>query len=193
MKFNKLAVALLATFSLISAVSAQNAEIRKGDFLLNALYSMGRFDGDATTSSIFQNGLGATAEFAIIDNMIHGKGAIAIGGEFGVGFGSDKYTIAGTECKMKAKRIHVATRGTMHYSFVPALDTYAGFRAGIADWSTYTPEIAGVEGEKSKDNDFIYEFVCGARYFLSDNFALNAEATPVGRYSFFSLGVTFKF
>lgn len=193
MKFNKLVVALIGAFSFLSASFAQEAELKKGDFLLNALYSMGHFDGDGGSGSMFQSGIGANAEFTILDNMIHGKGAIAVGGEFGFGFGSKDYSASGVDCKLKAKRIHLATRGTMHYSFVPALDTYAGFRAGIADWDSYTPEIEGKEFDKVKDNSFIYEFVCGVRYLVSNNFGLNAEVTPAGRYSFLSLGVSFKF
>lgn len=201
MKFNKIVVALVAALSFASAVSAQNSEFRKGDVLVNVLYSVGSFDGVKyvpntlyAEKKFLQHGIGFTTEWGILDNMIHGKGAIGIGIEGGMGFGRDEQNDV---FKQTAKRIHFATRGTMHYSFVPAIDTYAGFRLGISDWTDYNQSVkVGNEWEKTLDGkfdgEFIYDFVCGARYMPVDNFGFNLELST-GRYSFASLGISLKF
>lgn len=213
MKLNRIVVALVAAFSFVSTSFAQNSEFRKGDVLVNVLYSLGSFDGYKMNAhptlsvghedihlnwdekNFLQHGIGFTAEWGILDNMIHGKGAIGIGIEGGMGFGRDEQNDI---FKQTAKRIHFATRGTMHYSFVPAIDTYAGFRLGICDWTDYNQSIKDSSGEWVKvfdgkfDGDFIYNFVCGARYMPVDNFGFNLELSS-GRYSFVSLGVSFKF
>ncbi|MCQ2235598.1 MAG: outer membrane beta-barrel protein [Bacteroidales bacterium] len=188
MKLNKLVVAVAAMFAVGSVAYAQNAEYKKGDLVVNALYSIGSFDGDGV-DGFAQHAFGVTAEYGILDDMIHGKGAIGVGGEVGFGFGSKDYD--GIE--LKATRFHLATRGTMHYCFVPALDTYAGFRVGIADWNKYKTEVPMLGTVESKESEFIYNFIAGARYMVSDSFGFNAETAFWGRYSHLSLGVTFKF
>ncbi|MDO4461474.1 MAG: outer membrane beta-barrel protein [Bacteroidia bacterium] len=195
MKLNKLVVAVVALFAINSAASAQNAEYRKGDILVNALYSIGSFESYGNGIDGFaQHAIGLTGEYGILDDMIHGKGAIGVGAELGFGFGSKDYDGA----EVKGRRLHIATRGTMHYCFIPALDTYAGFRVGIADWTKYkvetkVPGMGTLKAESDNDGEFIYNFIAGARYMLSDNFGLNVETAFWGRYSHLSLGVSFKF
>ena len=189
-----------------TSIYAQDSRFRKGDVALNFNYSAGNFraedfDFDEPHShydffdSYYQHGFGLTMEVGVIGDVINEKGCIAIGAEAGFGFGRNKedYT------KELSKRIHIATRGSLHYSFIPEIATYAGLKLGVANWSDYNLKMR--EG-KNDDWEEIYDgklvgkfiyptFFCGARYMAAQNFGFNVEFS-YDRFAYASVGITIK-
>lgn len=175
---------LLSTFSISNA---QNNAFGKGDFGLNLNYGIGAFTdgsfgGDDLSGSIFQNSLGASIEYGIMEGIIKGKGTIAVGGQFGYGFNTDN--------NVDYTRIRIATRGVFHYQFVPQLDTYAGVTCGIVDINKIKVDYIS---ESYSHTRFVYPCLfAGARYMFSNNFGINSEVSW-DEFAFCSFGVSFKF
>lgn len=108
-------------------------------------------------------------ELGIVDGILE-KAAIGVGGYAGVSSASwlgDSYF-----------NFHFGVKGAFHYPFVDKLDTYAGVLTGysVSDLSYYGLDWGA--------------FV-GLRYYLSNSFALNAEAGYGVTY--LRGGISFKF
>lgn len=191
MKSIKLLFVVVAS-AFASSVAAQNyANVQKGDILLDVDYSMGTFTdihvGDYYFDDILQNAISIRGEVGIIDNMIKGKGCVAIGGQVGIGFGSDKDVL-----DINCTRIRIATRGAFHYQFIPQLDTYAGFTFCFVDINKVKFEDALNNEEDDTDTEFIEpRFFTGARYMFCNSFGVNVELAA-DTFQFLSFGMTFR-
>ena len=200
MKNKALAVVAIAV-SLLSGVSASaQSQFRKGDFAMNIDYSLGTFsqsDLSSWSDNITQHGIGFTAEYGILGDIINSKGAISVGGTLGMGFGSgDKWSYNGYSGDVDAFRFRIATRGTLHYAFIPQLDTYAGLNFLFVDVNKVDVDYKDEDGKHSKSETkttFIEpRLFAGCRYMFSDFFGVNAEVSW-DRFEFFAIGVSFKF
>ena len=176
----------LITACVATVASAQN-EFGKGDVALNINYGAGTFEDD-----VFQNSLGASLEYGIMEGVIKGKGTIAVGAQVGLGFGSETKQNVDIDCT----RIRIATRGVFHYQFIPQLDTYAGITLGIVDIDK-AKASATANNIKVSEEDSEAHFInpvafAGARYMLSDSFGLNVERSW-DHFAMLGVGVTLKF
>lgn len=191
MKTKKIILAIVTMIAVsLSSVEAQNNAFGKGDMALNINYGIGTFSehdfgfsGD-WGENVFQNSLGASLEYGIMEGIIKGKGTISVGGQFGYGFGS--------EDEVDYSRIRIATRGVFHYQFVPQLDTYAGITCGVVDINKCKISVDGFSEDESKAHFIAPNLFAGVRYMLSDSFGLNSEVSW-DHFAFWSLGVSFKF
>lgn len=192
--------AIAAIIMMAGTTMAQSnyAKFNKGDIAINVDYGLGAFnkiDGYDFDDAILSHSIGVSGEYGIMDGMINGKASIGVGGQFGLGFGREKYDGPGFENKTIATRIRIATRGVFHYQFAPQFDTYGGMTFCFVDIDNYTFK-SKTEGSEIKadhtDTNFIEpRLFAGARYMVSDSFGVNIETTW-DRFAFVAFGVTFK-
>lgn len=196
MKKNILAM-LVASVATLFAVSAEaQSQFHKGDFALNLNYGIGAFTSNdwSGLDNVAQHSVGVMGEYGIM-NVINERGTISVGGQLGMGFGSKD--------NVDFRRVRIATRGTLHYSFIPQIDTYAGCTFAFVDinkakWegsASYSEN--GVTIKIDSDSETEVKFIeprlfAGARYMFSDAFGVNLE-TSWDRFAFVSLGFSFKF
>lgn len=188
--------ALVAMIGLSTEASAyDNANtFGKGDLAVNVGLHIGSLEDEAML------GIGASAEYGILENLIKDKGSVGVGLMFGYGSSEGtayKFPIPnerGIEVKYNNSIVRIATRGVFHYQFIPQLDTYAGMTFGIADFVSAEAKIEGIRAEKwdYDKTEFCSGLFAGIRYMLTDNFGLNAEA-GLEDFSYLSIGVAFKF
>ena len=197
----KLILSLVAALALSFSANAQS-KFNKGDFALNVNYGLGAFtdndwDASGSSNSVTQHSIGVMGEYGIM-NVINERGTISVGGQFGMGFGS--------EGDVDLRRIRIATRGTLHYSFIPQIDTYGGVTFCFVDINKYkldgyteTKQVYGqtftvnVDGFSETKTKFIEpRLFAGARYMFNEKFGVNFE-TSWDRFAFMSFGFTFKF
>ncbi|HNY14753.1 MAG TPA: hypothetical protein PKI12_04385 [Bacteroidales bacterium] len=144
-----LALLTVAILMVINA-SAQTPTFNKGDKVLDITVGV---------PHLYGYGWGippiiGSFEVGIVDGILE-KASIGVGGYAGVSSASwlgDTYF-----------NVHFGVKGAFHYPFVDKLDTYAGILTGysVSDLSYY-----GLD----------WGAFAGIRYYLSDSFALNAEA-----------------
>lgn len=136
--------AALALAALLCAPVSGNAQsqFKKGDIGVNLDFALGSDDADGVGSNN-----GATAGFSIMGeygfmNVINEKGTISAGLLLGAGFNSGDY--------YDFSRVRIGTRGALHYSFIPELDTYAGLNFLFVDIEKVTiPNRIGGGGSGS--------------------------------------------
>jgi len=192
-------VAVLSLSVMMSVNANAQSKFNKGDFALNVNYGLGAFsDNDWNGNgggSVTQHSIGVMGEYGIM-NVINERGTISVGGQFGMGFGSKDFY--GTDCDFR--RIRIATRGTLHYSFIPQIDTYGGVTFCFVDINKYEWEYSEyesgaartVEGSESKTKFIEPRLFAGARYMFNENIGVNLE-TSWDRFAFVAFGFTFKF
>ncbi len=192
----KLILSLVAALALSFSANAQS-KFNKGDFALNVNYGLGSFrSGDfgwSGSETITQHSIGVMGEYGIM-NVINERGTISVGGQLGAGFGS-KYDA-------DFRRIRIATRGTLHYSFIPQIDTYGGVTFCFVDinmqfWDGYDYDEATGKKIKQEYKETDAKFIeprlfAGARYMFNENIGVNFE-TSWDRFAFVAFGFTFKF
>ncbi len=175
------AVLALAAFFCSVEGNAQS-QFRKGDFGVNLDFALGSDGADG-----YGSGNGATCGFSIMGeygfmNVINEKGTISAGLLLGAGFNSgDIYDFS---------RVRVGTRGALHYSFIPELDTYGGLNFLFVD----IEKVKLSNGDKAeyKDTKFVAPaLVAGCRYMFTSALGANAEVSW-DRFAHFAVGLTFK-
>lgn len=176
-------VFLLLALVCLLGVSSQAQEIlKKGDIVVDARVGFGSYN------AFYRMALppiSVTGEYGIVDNLIAGKnGSIGVGAYVGVA--GYKYV------EDKLFRMTVGARAAFHYQFIDKLDTYAGIMLGLdirnfKDYYYYTPDE--LADRYTKMGLAHSEFV-GARYYFTDNIAVNAEFGY--GISYFSVGASFK-
>ena len=193
--------ALFAVASLFAGIDSNaQSQFNKGDFALNLDYSLGQFqDRDfgwsSSSLSYTQHGVGILGEYGIM-NVINSKGTISVGGQIGFGFGGDGGDNDGYN-DFDLFRFRIATRGTLHYAFIPQIDTYAGLNFLFVDVNHWSSEYKDANGKKVKNSDSNVKFieprlVAGARYMFSSAFGVNMEFSW-DRFAFLAAGLSFKF
>lgn len=187
MKKTLIAMAAALTAMFCGQNSFAQSAFNKGDLAFNLDFNLGS-DG---VSSAYYDGNGATAGFSLLGeygfmNVINEKGTISAGLLLGAGFNSgDFYDFS---------RIRIGTRGTLHYSFIPQLDTYAGLNFCFVDIEKvkYNNGNQYVSGE-AKDTKFVAPaLVAGCRYMFTRALGANFECSW-DRFQHIAVGLTFKF
>lgn len=176
MKLTHLITATIATLLSLSPALAQS-EFNKGDLAFNLDYALGSDDNNGSAT----NGFSLLAEYGFM-NVINEKGTISVGLLLGAGFNNnaDLY---------KFHRVRIGTRGTLHYSFIPQLDTYGGLNFLFVDIEKTTLS----DGTKISDTNVVVPaLVAGCRYMFTSAFGVNIE-TSWDRFQHINLGLTFKF
>ncbi len=182
------AFAIVATFAVAEMASATSNinTFKKGDLGLNVNFHLGTLNDEGMA------GISAVGEYGILNNIINEKGSIGVGAQIGCGWSSEKlYSSDLGNYKIKNSVFRIATRGVLHYQFIPQLDTYAGLSFGIMDFKKYKTKGAGIHAEET-DNSFIFAPFAGVRYMLSSNFGFTSEVA-FDEFTWFSIGVAFKF
>ncbi len=184
------AMALIATLFASAPEATAQSQFKKGDKALNIDWTLGTTDWDWNNE--VTNGFNFFGEYGFM-NVINEKGTISAGVNVGAGFGGTDYSHG----EYKFTRIRIGTRGTLHYSFIPQLDTYAGINFLFVDI-----EKTKYEANSSSDNAdwddtdcsvVAPSLVAGCRYMFTSNFGLNLETSMWDKYSHLAFGVTFKF
>lgn len=160
------------------------SQFNKGDLAFNLDFNLGS-DGVAG-----QYTNGATAGFSLLGeygfmNVINEKGTISAGLLLGAGFNTGNV--------YDFSRVRIGTRGTLHYSFIPQLDTYAGLNFCFVDiekTKVHEDEHGDVE---HKETSFVAPaLVAGCRYMFTSCFGANFECSW-DRFQHIAVGLTFKF
>ena len=188
MRMKKIFLAALALVAMLGANQAQaQSQFRKGDKAINidfALGSEGWGDGSATAGFSFMG------EYGFM-NVINEKGTISAGLLLGAGFSGDDY--------YDFSRIRIGTRGALHYSFIPKLDTYAGLNFLFVDIEkvkfTYADGDFETDDEiESKETDCKFvapALVAGCRYMFNEHLGANVELSW-DRFQHVGVGLTYK-
>ncbi len=176
--------ALASAAMMLGGVNAQaQSEFNKGDLAFNLDFNLGS-DGVGG----YNGGNGATAGFSLLGeygfmNVINEKGTISAGLLLGAGFNSGNV--------YDFSRVRIGTRGTLHYSFIPQLDTYAGLNFCFVD----IEKVKLHDGYNSKNTDVKFvvpAIVAGCRYMFTSNLGANFECSW-DRFQHIAIGLTFKF
>ncbi len=179
MKLKLILIASVFAMASCMTVRAQNINtFRNGDVAINAGLGLGGYhehDLDAFTPTFNLMG-----EYGFLDGIIKGKGCISGGLLFGIGGGHD------SDWKdVDITRTRFGTRGTLHYQFIPQLDTYGGLALCI------DVEKAKVGGYKDKDTTFNPFVFAGVRYMFNGSVGAYSELTW-DNFAAFQIGLSFK-
>ncbi len=178
------------------------SQFRKGDFGVNLDFALGSEDK-------YTNG--ATCGFSVMGeygfmNVINEKGTISAGLLLGAGFNSDDF--------YDFSRVRIGTRGALHYSFIPELDTYAGlnflfvdiekvkvsnggggnpgFGPGDVGYGNNFNKAASSGKTEYKDTKFVAPaLVAGCRYMFNSALGANVEVSW-DSFAHFAVGLTVK-
>ena len=180
--FRKMAIIAIAVVTMSVAAHAQTPAFTKGDNAINVgigfggtLYSGYGFLWSSVTR---MPAITASYEHGIIGHVWDDNSSIGVGGL--IGHSSVKWK----DLDWRINTTLIGARGSLHYTFVDKLDTYAGLMLGYKIISDNT-------GHYDYNNSFVSDTYLGARYYFTDNFAVYGE---IGWYvSLLNLGISFKF
>jgi hypothetical protein len=171
-------VTIIAFFALSQVSFAQDMVFAKNDKVVSA--SLG-FVSTIYTGSGWKTTfppISLAGEYGIVDGLINGKASIGVGVDFG--YAGMKYTYH--SLSHKYSNLILGTRGAFHYQFIDNLDTYAGLLIGY--------DIVSGNNDFAV-SDFVWGYYVGARYYLTNNFAVMSEIG--NNISLFNIGVAYKF
>ena len=194
MKKVLLTAALMVMTMILGSQNTQaQSQFRKGDFAINLDYCLGSDDNNGGNAT---NGFSLLGEHGFM-NVINEKGTISVGLLLGAGFNNDDAVYYDDEYsysqEYKFSRIRIGTRGTLHYSFIPQLDTYGGLNFLFVDIEKVKIEERNGSSFKDTDCKFVApSLVAGVRYMFCPAFGVNFE-TSWDRFQHISVGMTFKF
>lgn len=181
---------LLCALALTLGAKAQSPTFSQSDFVINAGIGFGTslYSGSYYKSTLPP--VSISAEYGVADDFLTSDMTLGIGGY--LGFAGSKYEINdgyGNKYGWKYNYTVIGARGVVHYPFVDKLDTYAGVMLGY-NIINFT-EIGNVPGLYSSDSGHpIFSLFAGARYYITDNFALMGELGY--GIAYLNLGVAFK-
>ena len=192
-------VLLLLALVCLLGVSSQAQEIlKKGDIVVDARIGL----GGGGYYKMALPPISITGEYCIVDNLIAGKnGSIGVGAYVGVagyrhkGF-YDNYYHVDHDFVDKMFRMTVGARAAFHYQFIDKLDTYAGIMLGLdirnykEFYCTSHNYVDDCGYYKNTKMGLAHSEFVGARYYFTDNIAVNAEFGY--GISYFSVGASFK-
>ncbi len=186
MSMKRFALLLIAVLTLGFAAQAQST-FSKGTTTTNLGLGIGGslFSSDY---NVLLPPLSIGVDHSIADKLFDGKGSIGIGGYLG----SEVYRIKGFDKSIWNQTL-IGPRGSLHYQFVDNLDTYASLMLGlyIASWNYNTNIPNGPTKTKGSDTTFGWGVHLGARYYLSDNWAVMGELGY--GLTYLTLGATYRF
>src|SRR5690554_6176585 len=169
---------------------AQTPAFEKSDLVFNAGIGFG--------SGLYGTGYKTTmpaislsGEYGIVDDIFTEGLNLGVGGY--VGFASSKYEYSGFggTYGWKYNYTVIGARGAFHYTFVDKLDTYAGVMLGYNVVSVKNIGTAPIgDRTKTQGSSMTSSVYLGARYYLTNNFAVMGElGTGV---AYVNIGVALK-
>jgi len=167
---------------------AQTPAFEKSDLVFNAGIGFGSGlygTGYKTTMTA----ISLSGEYGIVDDIFTDGLNLGVGGY--VGFAGSKYEHAwfGGNYSLKTNYTVIGARGAFHYTFVDNLDTYAGVMLGYKIVSVKETGTAQY-GFKTQGSEITSAIYIGARYYLTNNFAVMGElGTGV---AYVNIGVSLK-
>ena len=182
----KLLFFITAAAFLTAPLTAQESMFVKGDKVFSIGFGLGTSLYSGSYYKMTFPPLAGSIEFGVKDGIFE-KGTLGVGAV--AGYTGYKYEYSGWGWKYSD--FIIGGRGYLHYPLVKKLDTYTGITLGY-DISTAT-EFGTNSGYDydSSSGGFIWAWFVGGRYYLKDNFALQAELGYGVTY--LTLGVAFKF
>lgn len=142
--------------------------------------------------SILLPPLTLSADFSIVGGLFDGNGSLGIGGFFGTAasrYRSSKYYRGGL-----FSRTEFGPRVSLHYEFIPRLDTYVTQMLGMGiAHESYDSSVNGTRYAVHKRTwpYFAYGTHAGVRYYLSNSWAIYSELGY--GITYWSFGATYKF
>ncbi len=193
----RLSLLLLGLFLMGGAAHAQKPfrdgdVFSRGDVVLNLGVGLGNMVyNDNYTKKVPPISL--SGEYAVTGNLFNnGRGVVGLGGY--IGYTGAKYrAFDNLDAGWNFNNLIVGVRGALHYQFVNRLDTYVGLFLGYnismtGDYGSFPSEL---KPAAPSVGGFEFAFYVGARYYLSQRFAVLGE---VGYgLSAVNLGVAYKF
>lgn len=178
----KILLTIVAVLGFATLGNAQSI-FHKGTSMVN----VGIGFGTESNSSIVIPPLSASYEFGIVDNMFStGQGSLGLG--FYTGYAKYKYDLGYipefAKSRIEYSSFVVAPQLSLHYQFVPKLDTYASLLMGYRLYSYNN-------GYKGDDGEFAWGIHVGGRYMFSPNVGAFVELGY--GVSNVSAGATFRF
>lgn len=193
----RLSLLVLGLFMIGGIAGAQTSTFRsgsafsRGDVILNLGVGLGNtVYGGGYTNKIPPISL--SGEYAVTSNLFNnGRGGIGLGAY--VGYTGAKYrAFNNVDAGWNYNNLILGIRGALHYQFVNRLDTYLGLFLGynISMTNEYGAFPSGVPSAPSVGG-FEFAFYVGARYYMTQRFAVFAE---IGYgLATFNLGLAYKF
>jgi hypothetical protein len=172
-KFRLLLSSLFLTAFLLGSGLSVNAQLfDKGDKVLSFGLGIGaNYIGWGSYYKTTVPTLWVSGDYCLREKL--GPGNLGVGGI--LAFAAYKYDWAYYDWGYKANSFFIGARGTYHFvDLVDKLDLYGAITLGakIHSYSYY----GGYEDESNLNNvDLLDEFIVGARYYFSDNFAVVGE------------------
>ena len=187
----KLLLTIVCSIVLTSSAFAQDI-FKQGDLVLNAGVGFGNTVRSESYLKTTVPPVSVSLEYCIKDNLFDDKSSIGVGlyaGYFSQKWKNGAFGSFGAfdNLDLKYSDFIIGARGALHYQFVEKLDTYAGATLGYDIVSA-----SGDYGDFSASSSAITAGVfVGARYYLSDKFAVNAELGY--DIAILTVGVSYKF
>lgn len=185
----KLLLSLLVVVFAFTQLHAQESTFKKGDKVINLGIGLGSTLYTGTGYKMGIPPISGSLEIGIV-NLLNDKASIGVGGY--VVYSSHKYSYSYfiyTDAWTYSNFI-IGARGAFHYALVNKLDTYAGlilgFNIASAKWTG-----TGTETTHSSSGGLVSSEFIGARYFISNNFAVMAELGY--GITYLNLGIALKF
>jgi hypothetical protein len=174
----KLFVTIVTLFALSQVSFAQDKVFAKDDKVVSASLGFGNTINNGNGWRTTFPPISFAGEYGIVDGLIDGKASIGAG--VGFGYAGMKYTYLSNSYRYS--NLILGARGAFHYQFIDKLDTYAGLLIGY--------DI--VSGDNNfAVSDYIWGYYVGARYYLTNNWAIMSEIG--NNVSWFNIGVAYKF
>jgi hypothetical protein len=185
----KLLLSLLVVVFALTQLHAQESTFKKGDKVVNLGIGLGSTLYTGTGYKMGIPPISASLEIGIV-NLLNDKASIGVGGY--LGYSSHKYSYSAytyTDSWTYSNFI-IGARGAFHYALLDKLDTYAGlilgFNIASSKWTGTGTQTTHASSGGLVSSEFI-----GARYFISNNFAVMAELGY--GITYLNLGVALKF
>ena len=194
----RLSLLLLALCVMGGAANAQKKPFRdgdvfsKGDVVLNLGIGLGNMVyNDSYTKKVPPISL--SGEYAVTGNLFNnGRGVVGLGAY--IGYTGAKYrAFDNLDAGWNFNNLVLGVRGALHYQFVNRLDTYLGLFLGynITMTNDYGSFPSGLRPSAPAVGGFEFAFYVGARYYLTQRFAVFGE---VGYgLATVNLGLAYKF
>lgn len=189
---------MLALCVMGGAANAQKKPFRdgdvfsKGDVVLNLGIGLGNMVyNDSYTKKVPPISL--SGEYAVTGNLFNnGRGVVGLGAY--IGYTGAKYrAFDNLDAGWNFNNLILGVRGALHYQFVNRLDTYLGLFLGynITMTNDYGSFPSGLRPSAPAVGGFEFAFYVGARYYLTQRFAVFGE---VGYgLATVNLGLAYKF
>lgn len=192
----RLSLLVLGLFMIGGVAGAQpnfrsGSAFSRGDVVLNLGIGLGNtVYGSGYTNKIPPISL--SGEYAVTSNLFNnGRGGIGLGAY--IGYTGAKYRgFNNVDAGWNYNNLILGVRGALHYQFVNRLDTYLGLFLGydISMTNEYGSFPSGAPSAPTVGG-FEFAFYVGARYYMTQRFAIFAE---IGYgLATFNLGLAYKF